>query len=199
MASGAAVSSGVHHPRAAGSCGPSPALRYRAHPGSQCRQQQDQAARGSCAARTPCPDTASSQATVTTVSLAGGGCICPWCPCQGELSSQENSSPQKTPPEPSRITPGASNSWGSPNYRRLLGSPGAAGARYLSVCHSWRAAPAHLPRAGLSVPAGGCSLMPSVCPPECGGRGRRAPPGRVSSPASPARGLTSLPSAAAPA
>lgn len=70
----------------------------------------------------------------------------------------------KTPPEPSHVTPGASNSWGSPNDRHALGSPGAAGARYLSLCHSWRAAAAHPPRAGLSVPGGCCSLMPSVRP-----------------------------------
>lgn len=78
-------------------------------------------------------------------------------------------------------------SWGSPNDRRFLGSPGAAGAQYLSVCHSWRAAAAHPPRAGLSVPAGCCSLMPSVRPSvrlscRVRGRGRRAPPGQQSPP-----------------
>lgn len=82
----------------------------------------------------------------------------------------------------------------------FAGGSGAAGARYLLVCRSWRAVAARPPRAGVGVPcsAGGCcSLMPSVRrPPVCGGWGREGSPrAAVSSHTSP--GLTSLPSAVA--
>lgn len=204
MASGAAVASGVHHPGAAGSCGPSPALRCRAWISVWATATSGRQGVLSCT------DTLSRHPV--TATRGDNHVPCRWrvhkslvSLYQGELSSQENFSPLKTPPEASHVTPGASNSWGSPNYRRLPGSPGAAGALYLSLCHSWRAAAAHPPRAGLSVPGGCCSLMPSVRPSvRLSARVRGpwpegSPRAAVSSPASPARGLTSLPSAAAPA
>lgn len=53
--------------------------------------------------------------------------------------------------------------------------------QYLSLCHSWRAAAAHPPRAGLGVPGGCCCLMPSlrpsVCPRDAGAVARGLPPG----------------------
>lgn len=106
----AAIALGAHH-LGVGACAGISCLEMQSLDLSRGKGKAGQPA-GPILPQTPRPDTPSLHATVTTVSLAGGG-----YPSPGKKSSPAwgSRSPKKAPRKPGHITPGASNNWASPN------------------------------------------------------------------------------------